>query len=293
LSQDEILREEKTKMIAIRHGLKRYWRVTKRLIVADPGLQHDRLPHLSDFEQLIVNGVLSGCCALKVYGQKLAEIRSFAFSDDWSRRLFSEALVEICILRARDLGIYQLLVTIGKKEEQKLFRKLGFRPFSGRHKHALLMPLADREPFVLRSIPGVKFVRAKTDFHWDGIKRLVGLYSRNVIQPASELFPTLPDFEVAVEDGKVVGCTALTRFRSKKGRYADIGEIRSVVVDPDWEHRGIGQQLVLRCVNRAIKFGLAELLTVTAKKAWFEKLGFSTRRGSEEAWFMVLNGNGG
>ena len=273
-------------MIEIVKGNQDYWREMEPLIVADPNLQHDRYPHPSEFVVLVVNRVVKGCCALKVYGQKLGEIRSFAFSDVWSRKLFSEVLVELCIQQARDSGIYQLLATIGKNE-QKFFRKLGFRPFN-RQKHALLMSLSSRQPFSLSPVAGAKFVRAKTNFHWQGIARLIGLYRKTLIQPDHKLFPDIGDFYVAVADGVVVGCTALTRFRQKNGKYADIAEIRSVVVRPDWEHHGIGQQLVLRCANRGMALGLTELLTVTNKKAWFERLGFGTRRGSEEAWFMVL-----
>ncbi|MDE2311878.1 MAG: GNAT family N-acetyltransferase [Patescibacteria group bacterium] len=277
-------------MIVIRPAKKRDWPTIEGLILADPDLQHGRLPHWSDFTVLTVNGEIQGCCALKVYGRKLGEIRSFAFQNDWARGIFSETLVRLCVDRARELKIYQILATICRKE-QTLFRKLGFRSLIGQ-KHAMLMPIAGRQLLALKGVAGVKFVRARTRAHWQGIVRLAESYKRVLIQPETKLFPAKGDFVVAVVGSKVVGCAALTRFRGRHGRPCDIAEIRTVVVDSAYGGRGIGPQLVSRCVNLAIESGLVELFTVTGKKGWFERLGFSTRRGSEEAWFMKLGKNG-
>jgi len=282
-------------MIVIRPAKKRDWPAIKALVLADPDLQHDDLPHWSEFVVLVIVRENRGCCELKVYGKKLSEVRSFAFKDEESRRLFAEVLVKLCVDRAIALKVYQVLVTIGNKAEQKLFRKLGFRRLVGQ-KHMMLMSIAWLEPFGLKDIPGVMFVRARTDSHWQGIIRLARRYKKTLIQPESKLFPSNRSFRVAIADGKVVGCSALSRFSRRKGEHSNAAEIRAVVVNPHRKYRGrgIGQELVKRCVNWAISLELEELFTVTGKRDWFEKkIGFGTRRGSQEAWFVTLKQNGG
>lgn len=271
-------------MIAIRQARREDWPAIRALILADSSLQHNRLPHWRDFVVAVSSRQLKGCCALKVYGRKLAEIRSFAFKDEESRRLFSHILVRLCLQKASSLKTYQVLATIAK-EEQGFFRSEGFKRQNGQ-KHAMLLSLAGHQPLAIKDLAGIKFVRARTKAHWQGIVRLVKRYRKTLIQPESKLFPPKKDFLVAIADGKVVGCTALALFRRKRGRPCDMAEVRTVVVDPDYKGRGIGPQLVLRCVNWALEFGLVELFTVTGQRNWFERLNFSTRRGSEEAWFM-------
>lgn len=262
------------------------------MIRGDRGLQQDRLPSCKDFSVVELNGGVVGCCALKVFSPKLAEIRSFAFSGTWPRKLYAEMLVSDCIRRAREQDIYQLMATLCKKE-RKLFEKLGFRPFN-EEKHAMLMVTRGHELLQTEDLPGVAF-KSATSAYRQRLEALAGMYPTKLIQPtSSKLFPRLSNFLLATAGRRVVGCCALTTFRLKQGKEPELAEIRSLAVDPDYEHQGIGRQLVTRLINRAIRSQVWEVLSVTQETRWFRKLGFKTRRGSEEAWFMYPgNGNGG
>lgn len=281
-------------MIVIRPAKKRDWPAIQRLVLKDPNLQHTNLPHWSDFIVLLVRGkrrLVKGCCALLTYKRnfKYGEIRSFTFRNAWYRERFSEILVQFCVDRAWDLGIYQVLATINE-QDKALFRKVGFRRLHGQ-KHALLMSLKGRQPFELKPIVGVKFVKATTSFHWEGIKKLARMYRRTLIQPGTKLFPRKSEFIVAIAGGEVVGSIALTQFRRKKGKR-HVGEVRTLVVLRGFSGRGIGKELVKRCVNWALELKLGELLTITPKKPLFEGVGFRPGRGSDEAWFIQFSNNG-
>lgn len=272
-----------------RPGAERDRKAILNLISLDIGLQQDNIPSNSEFYVVEIDGEVSCCCALMEYSKKLAEIRSFAFAGAELKRLYGEILIGECIKRARRRKIRQLLATISKIE-QELFARLGFGPFSKDNKYAMLKSLVGANPTQPVQIPGVRIVQARTEFHWEGIKRLARMFPDSLIQPGHPLFPTRNKFDVAVADEQVVGMTALTVFK-RRGAAPRRAEIRSVAVDPDPKYRNhrIGQQLVRHRENLAIKLGLTELFTVTPKKDWFEKLGYSNVVGSEQAWFMELD----
>lgn len=284
-------------MIVIRPAKKRDWPTIKRLVRKDPNLQHDKLPHWSCFVVVARKRgrkqKVKGCCALLRYerNDKFSEIRSFTCEGEWYRKRFSEILVQCCLDHAHKVGIYEVLAAICE-QDKPLFRRVGFRRRHGQ-KHALLMSLKNRQPFELKPISGVKFVRATTSFHWEGIKKLTLQYKRTLIQWGTKLFPLKREFIVAIADGEVIGCVALTRCRRKKGKRHWVGEVRTLVVDRKYKGQGIGRELIMRCVNWAINIQLDELLTITGKKALFERLGFGPGRGSDEAWFVQFEKNGG
>jgi N-acetylglutamate synthase-like GNAT family acetyltransferase len=78
-----------------------------------------------------------------------------------------------------------------------------------------------------------------------------------------------PGYAVAVEDDKVVGAAAVERY----GRW---GLLRSVVTDPDWRRRGVGETLTRNRLAWAETEGLegVYLLTTTAA-SYFPRLGFA------------------
>lgn len=53
-----------------------------------------------------------------------------------------------------------------------------------------------------------------------------------------------------------------------------LGEIRSLGVDKDYQGKGIGKLLVSRLLEEAKNIGLKEVLVLTYKKEFFEKIGF-------------------
>ena len=82
------------------------------------------------------------------------------------------------------------------------------------------------------------------------------------------LYEHLRDFAVYEENGKVLGCSALTII------WADLAEVRSLAVDADHTGRGIGRKLVQWTVEEARRLGIRKIMSLTYEQRFFEKLGF-------------------
>jgi amino-acid N-acetyltransferase len=83
------------------------------------------------------------------------------------------------------------------------------------------------------------------------------------------LFEAVQEFVVAVSDGgDVVGCGALHVF------WEDLGEVRTLAVEPSWQHRGVGQELVAVLESRARALGLRRLFCLTFEVGFFERVGY-------------------
>ena len=55
----------------------------------------------------------------------------------------------------------------------------------------------------------------------------------------------------------------------------DLAEIRSLIVSPFAQRKGVATQLILDCIKEAGFLGISEVLVLTYKRILFEKLGFS------------------
>jgi len=254
------------------------------LIRKYPGhLQQDRLPECEDFVLVEVFGKTVGCCALKVYDEKLAEIRSLAFSAWWWGLLLAIVLVRECIGRAKHEGVRQLLVTLGKKYRW-VFWLLGFRKFN-QEKYALLKLVEELKPFSITPIPGV-IIEDLIEEDYEEVQKLP--FTLEILLDP-KFFPGWRDFCAAKVNGIIVGCCALVVFRRKEGDRPEMAEIRTLFVRPEYEGRGIGVQLCANRCNRAIELKVVELLATTKREGWFAKhFKFNTLRGAEKAWFKVL-----
>ena len=73
---------------------------------------------------------------------------------------------------------------------------------------------------------------------------------------------------VAEHDSKVVGFAAV-EFYSKK-----LAEIQCLAVDGEFRRRGIGKELVSRCITRAAEFNVVELMAISASDEMFKACGF-------------------
>jgi amino-acid N-acetyltransferase len=103
------------------------------------------------------------------------------------------------------------------------------------------------------------------------IHALIAGYGREqVMLPRSraELYECLRDFQVALADGRVVGCAAL------EIAWDRLGEIRSVAVVPAFQRRGVGRRLVEACLREARRLGIGRVFSLTTAPAFFERLGF-------------------
>jgi len=83
-----------------------------------------------------------------------------------------------------------------------------------------------------------------------------------------EVAANIRSYVLAYSGKKPVGVGALHIFSPF------LGEIRSLAVDNAFHKKGIGKKLVSELLNEAEKLGLKEVLVLTYKKEFFEKLGF-------------------
>lgn len=250
-------------------------------------LGNSYLPRTSELELLVKGSRPEAACALKVYGPKLAEVRLVPLSATWNNIHHETVLAISCILKAKKLDIRQLLVTADHRHEN-IFKLMGFKPFN-KEKFAMLKDLDGQDLFFHRKVPGIVFCRARRE-HWQGIVDLAHRYPEQILQPEDALFPNLADFFVALCEGDVIGASALTVFRRKLHQRSEMAEVRSVMVAEEFEGKGIGRELVARCINRAIGLEVRESLAITGKDTWFAKhFGFKKRREGDRALFLLLD----
>lgn len=89
-------------------------------------------------------------------------------------------------------------------------------------------------------------------------------------RPMSELYRHLRDFFVVEHGSKVVACGALEIFTET------LGEVRSLVVDPEYNGQGLGRLLVNTIIAEARRIGLSRLMALTYVPGFFHKLDFET-----------------
>lgn len=83
-----------------------------------------------------------------------------------------------------------------------------------------------------------------------------------------QLYNRVRNFNVAEADGEVVGCAALHIT------WADLAEVVSVAVHPDFQGRRLGLLLVEPLFDEARDLGIPTLFTLTLAVGFFSRLGF-------------------
>ena len=119
------------------------------------------------------------------------------------------------------------------------------------------------------------------------VRRLIGLFTadgRLLAKAPVTLYEDVQEFLVAEIDGNVVGCGALHVL------WEDLAEIRTLAVDPDHHHHGIGGRILDALVDRAYELGLARLFCLTFEVEFFAAHGFHEIDGSpvDQAVFEQL-----
>ncbi len=102
------------------------------------------------------------------------------------------------------------------------------------------------------------------------IKRLVDEYAGRILLEKNlvTLYESVQEFWVAELEGRVVGCGALHVL------WADLGEVRTVAVDPVVKGRGVGGAVVDRLVAVARELQLQRLFVLTFEVDFFGRHGF-------------------
>jgi amino-acid N-acetyltransferase len=111
------------------------------------------------------------------------------------------------------------------------------------------------------------------------IKRLVDTYAGRILLEKNlvTLYEAVQEFWVAEHPeipGEVIGCGALHVL------WSDLGEIRTVAVDPTVTGRGVGHAIVTRLLEVARELALERLFVLTFETEFFGKHGFTEIEGT-------------
>jgi amino-acid N-acetyltransferase len=108
------------------------------------------------------------------------------------------------------------------------------------------------------------------------IKQLVDTYAGKILLEKNlvTLYEAVQEFWVAELEGKVVGCGALHVL------WSDLGEIRTVAVDPTTTGHGVGHAIVNRLLEVARELQLERLFVLTFETQFFGKHGFTEIEGT-------------
>lgn len=122
---------------------------------------------------------------------------------------------------------------------------------------------------------GVVVRRARTS-DVPEVKRLVDTYAGKILLEKNlvTLYEAVQEFWVAELAGAVVGCGALHVL------WSDLGEVRTVAVDPAVRGRGIGHAIVSRLLDVARDLQLRRLFVLTFETEFFGRHGFAEIEGT-------------
>jgi len=106
----------------------------------------------------------------------------------------------------------------------------------------------------------------------EAMRQLINNYAKQELMLArslSELYEHIRDFYVYEDNGEIVGCCALHVM------WEDFAEVLSLAVDPKYNKRGIGSDLLDACIEEGCKLGVKSVFTLTYAPVFFEKKGFT------------------
>jgi len=108
------------------------------------------------------------------------------------------------------------------------------------------------------------------------IKALVDVYSGRILLEKNlvTLYEGVQEFWVAEHAGELIGCGALHVL------WADLGEVRTVAVDPSVTGRGIGHAIVDQLLRVARELDLQRLFVLTFETEFFGRHGFTEIEGT-------------
>lgn len=104
------------------------------------------------------------------------------------------------------------------------------------------------------------------------IKALVDIYAGSgrklLAKELVTIYEDVQDFQVAEVDGAVVACGALHVL------WADLGEVRTLAVDPGYAKQRIGRLVLDSLIGTARDLGLSRLFALTFHTDFFGRAGF-------------------
>lgn len=126
-----------------------------------------------------------------------------------------------------------------------------------------------------RSVSGLTIRRARTS-DVPAIKHLVDTYAGKILLEKSlvTLYESVQEFWVAERDGEILGCGALHVL------WSDLGEIRTVAVNPQVKGHGVGHRIVSQLLDVARDLQLQRLFVLTFETDFFGRHGFTEIEGT-------------
>jgi amino-acid N-acetyltransferase len=124
----------------------------------------------------------------------------------------------------------------------------------------------------LRSAQGPYIVRPARSADVRGIQAMLEPYVERRILLGKDivlLYESVQQFLVAEAGGVLIGCGALHVM------WEDLGEIRTLIVDDEWLHHGVGKAIVHGLEQNARALGLSRLFCLTFEVDFFTRRGFS------------------
>ncbi|GGG07972.1 N-acetylglutamate synthase [Rhodococcoides trifolii] len=111
--------------------------------------------------------------------------------------------------------------------------------------------------------------RARTSDVED-IKRLIDIYAGRILLEKNlvTLYEAVQEFWVAQLGDEVVGCGALHVL------WADLGEVRTVAVDPSVKGHGVGHLVTSKLIEVARELELTRVFVLTFEVDFFSRHGF-------------------
>lgn len=102
------------------------------------------------------------------------------------------------------------------------------------------------------------------------IKRLIDIYSGKILLEKNlvTLYESLQEFWVVERGGTVIACGALHVL------WSDLGEVRTVAVDPEAKGQGAGHLVVAKLIESARELELSRLFVLTFEVRFFGAHGF-------------------
>lgn len=108
------------------------------------------------------------------------------------------------------------------------------------------------------------------------IKSLVDFYAPKILLEKNlvTLYESIQEFWVAEHDGSIIACGALHVL------WADLGEVRTVAVDPRYKGHGAGHAVVAQLIEIGRDLGLKRVFVLTFEVEFFARHGFREISGT-------------
>lgn len=101
------------------------------------------------------------------------------------------------------------------------------------------------------------------------------------------IYENIRDFWVWTVNGRIIGCCGLNIVG-----WQGLGEIKSLIVARNFQKKGIGRQLVRKCIEEADSLGIKEIFALTFVPKFFQKIGFkriSMKKLPHKIWKDCMN----